>query len=50
MAIIELRARMLQHRLHNLLGRGNALTSPLSMTFAINNAERRGLCETSRPT
>jgi hypothetical protein len=39
----HLRARMLQHRLHNPLGRGNALTPPLSMTFTINNAERRGL-------
>jgi hypothetical protein len=34
---------MLEYRLHNVLRRGNALTSPSSMSFTIDNAERRGL-------
>jgi hypothetical protein len=37
------RASMLEYRLHNVLRRGNALTSPSSMSFTIDNAERRGL-------
>ena len=39
----RLRAGMLQYCLRNMLRRGNALTSPLSMSFSIDNAERCGL-------
>ena len=39
----RLRASMLKHRVHNLFGRRNALTTPKSMAFAINDAESRGL-------